>query len=273
LIAQQRLSNMQYSVAFVQPSVDLPPGPRGVRLEPVGAVRLFDADPDLAACLSEDARTFARRYVRAEVGMLDPGRWVPSDDVPVTGGCFGLLVLEGSIVRAIAVGGRRSVELLGAGDLVRPGQDEPDVYATVGPTAEWRVLTRTRVAILDDDLISGVAGLPGVLCELAGRGIQRTRALALRLAIASAPNLEQRLWLLLWHLADRWGRRERDAVVVDLKLSQGLLGDLIGARRTSINAALRRLQDAGSVSARPDGRWALHGEAPNLEAQLDYAAA
>jgi CRP/FNR family transcriptional regulator, cyclic AMP receptor protein len=235
-------------------------------------VRLFDADPDLAESLSPDALAFARRYVRAEVGVLDPGRWMPSDDVPDRGACFGLLVLDGALVRAVAIGKRRSVELIGAGDLVRPGQDEPDVYASVAPTSEWRVLARTRVAILDDDLISGVAGLPGVLCELAGRGVQRTRALALRLAIVSVPNLETRLWLALWHLADRWGKREREGVVIDLRLSQGLLGDLVGARRTSINAAMRRLQERGSVAPRSEGRWVLIGEPPRLQAELEYAA-
>jgi len=83
-----------------------------------------------------------------------------------------------------------------------------------------------------------------------------------RLAIAQLPNLESRLHLLMWHLADRWGRRELDGVVLPLRLSQGLLAELVAATRSSVNTALRRLTADGVLRQRDDRTWLLIVEPP-----------
>jgi CRP-like cAMP-binding protein len=171
-------------------------------------------------------------------------------------------LLDGIIVRRVTLAGRRSAELLGAGDLIRPHQAACDPYALVASRAEWQTLHPVRAARLDEDLTRGLATLPGVLSELAARAVERSRALAVRMAIAQIPNLEARIELLLWHLADRWGRRERGKVTLPVRLPQGLLAELACAHRTSVNSALRELVCRGVVESQGTGRWALVGDPP-----------
>jgi hypothetical protein len=131
----------------------------------------------------------------------------------------------------------------------------------VSQTAAWSVLAPTRLAVLDHDLIAGLAGVDGVLPELAGRAINRSRALVLRLAITQIPHLADRVHLMLWHLADRWGRRENGSVTVGLRLPQDLLAELVSAQRTSVNSALRGLARRGVIESRA-GVWVLCGDPP-----------
>lgn len=254
-----------------EPSSPAEPEPRSARspasrLQPAGVARLLDVDPDLGRNLPDQIKASAGRQAIAEVRSLAPGAWRPAEDPTVTETTYGFLVLEGALVRRIAIGTRHSAELLGAGDFLRPQQPDSDEYAIVTHEATWQAIDEVQLALLSEDLIQGLAALPGVLPELAARAVQRSRTLALRLAIVQVPNLEQRLHLLLWHLADRWGRRERGAVVLSLRLTQGLLAELISAQRTSVNTALKRLVACGTLERRGTGRWALRGDPPNQSA-------
>ncbi len=65
------------------------------------------------------------------------------------------------------------------------------------------------------------------------------------------------------HLADRWGRREHGTVVLSLRLTQGLLAELVSARRTSVNTALKQLVAHGTLERRGTARWALRGDPPD----------
>jgi CRP/FNR family cyclic AMP-dependent transcriptional regulator len=233
---------------------------RTVGLTPAGPVRLFEADPALARGLP--AEVFARltRHVLADTRSLARGHWAPRQE-NLGESLFGLLILEGALVRRVSVGRRHGAELLGEGDLIRPEQDDADEYAIVAQSADWSVLAPTRLAVLDHDLVTSLAGIGRVLPELAARLVQRVRALALQLAIAQIPNLADRLHLLLWHLADRWGRQESGAVTLRLRLSQDLLADLLSAQRTSVGSALHDLTVRGVIEERA-GTWALCGDPP-----------
>jgi CRP-like cAMP-binding protein len=89
----------------------------------------------------------------------------------------------------------------------------------------------------------------------------RARRLANTLVIASLPRLDERLWLLLWELADRYGRVHRDGVHLRLPLTHDLLAELAAARRPSISTAFGRLARGGQLD-RYDGYWILYGERP-----------
>jgi hypothetical protein len=82
------------------------------------------------------------------------------------------------------------------------------------------------------------------------------------MAIAQLPSLEARIELLLWHLADRWGRRQGGKVILPVRLPQGLLAELICAHRTSVNGAIRELTRRGVIETQGVGRWALISEPP-----------
>jgi CRP-like cAMP-binding protein len=99
--------------------------------------------------------------------------------------------------------------------------------------------------------------------ELFNRGTRRAHHLAVALAIAHHPRVEDRLLLTLWHLAERWGRVHRDGVVVPLPLGHQRLADLVGAHRPSVTTAMGALARAGSLSRRDNGDWVLHGAPPD----------
>ena len=212
-------------------------------------MRPLEVDPDLGRALPDQTKVRASREIIAEICSLAPGAWKPAADPTVNETPYGFLVLEGALVRRIAVGGRHSAELLGEGDFLRPQTPDSDEYAIVTQQATWQIIDEVQLALLSEDLINSLAVLPGVLSELATRAVQRSRSLALRMAIAQLPNLEQRLHLLLWHLADRWGRRERGTVVLPLRLTQGLLAELISAQRTSVNPRSSASSPAASSNA------------------------
>jgi hypothetical protein len=81
------------------------------------------------------------------------------------------------------------------------------------------------------------------------------------MAITHYPRIDRRLLLLLWHLADRWGRVTPDGVRIPMRLTHTLLADLVAARRPSVTTAFAQLEDEGHLS-RHDNIIVLHGEAP-----------
>jgi CRP/FNR family cyclic AMP-dependent transcriptional regulator len=84
------------------------------------------------------------------------------------------------------------------------------------------------------------------------------------MAITQQPKLEERLWMLFWELADRYGRVHADGVHLDLPLTHEVLSHLAGARRPSVSGALTRLANTGRL--RRVGRsWVLQGEPPVVE--------
>jgi CRP-like cAMP-binding protein len=102
---------------------------------------------------------------------------------------------------------------------------------------------------------------PEVAIELAARGLRRSRRLANTLAISHHPRLEERLLLLLWELADRYGTVRRQGIHVPVPMTHEVFSQLAGARRPSVSGALGRLAEAGLLE-RDEHGWLLHGEPP-----------
>src|SRR3954465_12938277 len=108
-------------------------------------VSLFDADPDLVAGVPEEDRAIARRTLIIPAIALDTGLWSPPDDLPFAL-LIGLILLAGVLSREIGFAGRRTAELLGSGDILRPwDEDGPHAMAP----ATWRVHAPVRLAVLD----------------------------------------------------------------------------------------------------------------------------
>ena len=224
-------------------------------------VALIDADPDLEAVVPPEQREHARRDVLARVARLSPGAWEAAASREPDRHHRGFLVLDGLLTREVEVIGRRCVELVGPGDVVRPWQWDEEgthVRAEVG----WRVLEPTDMAVLDHGLVERMMPFPQLGVELFTRGARRAHHLAVALAIAHHQRVEDRLVLTLWHLAERWGRMTPDGVTVPLPLGHQRLADLVGATRPSVTTALGELTRAGTLSRRDDGTWLLHGAPP-----------
>jgi CRP/FNR family transcriptional regulator, cyclic AMP receptor protein len=92
---------------------------------------------------------------------------------------------------------------------------------------------------------------------LIGRLDDRAERLATLKAIAQLNSVRRRLIALFWHLAERWGRMTADGIVVPLTLSHRLLGELVGARRPTVSAALAALAHEGRLVRRESGDWLL----------------
>lgn len=226
-----------------------------------GLVGLVEADPDLGAALDQDELSAAKRIARAGSISVGRGAWDPRRDPLVAKATFGLLVLDGVLSRKVEVAGRRSLELLAAGDVPCPLLGEDDEGASMRRRTCWRVVVPARMAILDDDLVSGLAGLTGMLSELHRRAVRRSWWLALHLALLSEPTLGSRLQLLLWCLADRWGRRRTDGVVIELPLTHEMIADLAGADRSAATRKLGELSSLGLIERR-QGLFLLPGTPP-----------
>lgn len=223
-------------------------------------VRIVDAMPDLADGLPPEQRALARRHLVAEVASLHPGASL--DDVVAhvdSERSLGLLVLEGLVIRRVEVVGHAGVELIGPNDLIQPWQAAGEL-ATLPASTEWRICERTRVAILDEEFHAALAHFPTVLRQLVAGLIQHANTLALNLALAQLPRVEERLLVLFSHLADRFGRVGPDGVLVPLRLSHNTLAELVYARRPSVTTALNRLSARGLLVRDRARGYVLRGD-------------
>jgi len=217
---------------------------------------LLTADPDLARHLPPEAVQALNASLQAEVIQLDRGPWHPPQ-APEPGH-LGFLLLEGLLVRRLTVDGAHSGELLHHGDLIRPWVEDPVSFCE----ADWRVVEPARLAVLDRQVATRLCSQPELNVALLDKQIERTRSLAIHAATENVRGLDRRLLILFWYLAERWGRREGEAVVVPLRLTHETLSLLIGARRPSVTTALSSLSAAGSLTRDPEKGWILRGDPP-----------
>src|SRR3954447_20453280 len=121
-------------------------------------VSLFDADPDLVAGIAEDDRAIARRTLIVPAVALDTGLWSPPDDLPFAL-LIGLIILAGVLSREIGFAGRRTAELLGSGDILRPGGE---AAPPPPPPAPWGAPPPVRFAALAARFAPACARWPAV---------------------------------------------------------------------------------------------------------------
>ena len=227
------------------------------------AVSVLMEDRELAERLDGARRERAESMSAARLLRRPVGIWQAGEDAGQAREGLGLLVIEGTLVRRVGLAGRLGAELLSAGDLLQPAEHDGE-EAVVPFEATWRVLADLRLAVLDLAWMGRMSPYPEVFAEITRRVMRRSRRLATLLAIAQHHRLDDRLLLLFWELADRYGRVCTDGVRLEIPLTHDLISQLVGAHRPSVSTALSRLEHAGEVS-RDDHCWTLHGTAPALE--------
>jgi CRP/FNR family transcriptional regulator, cyclic AMP receptor protein len=221
--------------------------------------RVLVEDLDLAEGIPLPRREQAERECLARTISIEPGPW---DGRPITsfGEGIGLLVLTGMLIRRVGIETRFGAELLGSGDLLRPwhGQDEqPPLPSSTG----WRVLTPTRIAVLDEAFAERISRYPQLTGRLVGRALDRSRALTVNMAIVHQARVDIRLHMLFWHLAGRFGRVRQETVFLPVRLTHSVLADLVAARRPTVSSALADLARRELVRSSDSG-WLLYGDPP-----------
>lgn len=224
---------------------------------------VLDEDSGLLEAVAPDRRRLALQYAFAPLLKVPVGAWDARTVAEAARDGHGLLLLAGMLVRRVGLGERIGAELLGPGDLLRPLEHDGE-EATLPFASTWRVLEPLRLAVLDRAWSFRMGAFPEVSIALTARAIVRSRRLANTIAIMHHPRLDERLRLLLWELADRFGKVSPDGVRVPVPATHDLLSELAGARRPSVSLALGRLANAGLVE-RARGGWVLHGEPPAIE--------
>jgi hypothetical protein len=220
-------------------------------------VQLLECDPRLAEGLSAEERALAAGSLPVQAAVLKKGRWDPGAGPPEPGH-LGHLVCRGLLVRRVEVDRGRSVELLGQGDLLRPWQEDASSFCL----ASWEILEPTTLAVLGPATARALGHWPAIAANLVARGVNRSRASTAAAAISSIVGLEERLLILLWHLAERWGEHAREGIRIPIRLPHRLLAELVGARRPSVTTALASLQEEGRLAGASNGRWMLLGDPP-----------
>jgi CRP/FNR family cyclic AMP-dependent transcriptional regulator len=218
---------------------------------------LAELDPDLVRFLPPDRCSTARREIPVRVVGLPRGRW-SVEALAGNATHLGVLVVEGILGRELLSHDVASMELLGPGDVLRPW-DESAPSELLEAVVRWSALADTRVAILDRHVAVRLAQYPEIHAALLERCAWRSRRLAVMQTISQFNRVDRRVLMLLWHLAERWGRVSSQGVVLPLALSHRMLGQLVGARRPTVSTAVADLTNSGEVARGEAGIWILTG--------------
>jgi CRP-like cAMP-binding protein len=138
---------------------------------------------------------------------------------------------------------------------IRPGEvfgelavfsDRPrESYASAASAAcVWRLARETMTAVL--------AKHPGIAIAISKQVGSRMKRIESRVEALVFRSVPSRLASILLELAEDFGRREANHLILDLQINQQELATLIGASRQAVNTSLRALQRDGIV--RRDGR-------------------
>lgn len=220
--------------------------------------RVLLEDPDLAECLPAQRRQQIAQSLAVPLLNIPPGPW--AGERPPIPQEIGMLVLDGLLVRRVGIEGRFGAELLGRSDLLSPWQSEHEVH-TLPVTHVWTVLQPARLAVLDERFARLLGRYPKLASRLMARAVRRSRRLAVNMAIVHHARVDARLRMLLWQLAERFGRVRGDGVLVPVRLTHAQLAELVAARRPTVTSALTKLAREGLVQS-INGAWLLSGQPP-----------
>ena len=222
-------------------------------------VSIIDEDPDLVRNIEPARLAGLRAAAMAPTLALEPGIVDHLAELPPP--AFGFFVIDGLLTRGVVIQGRRSAELLGPGDVLRPRASD-DLDPSVPFDVTWEALQPVRIGVLDAEFAEAVSRWPEMVAALMDRVMRRAHSLGFHLAVSHLKLVEMRLLVILWYYADRWGRVTPEGVVLPLRMTHSLLARIVGARRPSVSTALGRLQERGLVERTEAGHWVLRGQPP-----------
>jgi CRP/FNR family transcriptional regulator, cyclic AMP receptor protein len=233
-------------------------------------VHVLEIDPELGAAIPRDEFAEAVRASRAPVRAAPVGEF-KFDPLPDLSS-LGALILEGMVVVRIEFGGAAHLEVLGEEDVVSPWhlEDAP----TLAEHVSVYVVKSGYVALLDRGFALRMARWPEVSAALVRRLVVRARRMILRASILSRPRVYDRVELMLWLLADQFGSVTREGLLVRLPFTHSQLGEIVGARRSTVTLAVRQLVAEDRLRIPGRNQWLLpHHQVARLKSRSESADA
>lgn len=230
---------------------------------PPATVSLLEVDPELGNWLTAEEQETARRLL-VPVVQLNTGS-PELDRVLEEESAFAALLLDGMVMHRMSIAGRRILRLLGPSDII---------VHTWAPRSEIlgsstkRAAGYARIALLGRPLVGAARQFPGLIVGLHMRLGDQHQRLAVQLGICQLPRVQDRVLTLMWLLAETWGRVTPAGTRLPVRLTHGAIGELIGARRSTVSLALRDLIAEGALSTEEHG-WILHTGPPPVQASAD----
>src|SRR4051812_14684678 len=229
----------------------------------MAGVALLKVDGQLGQGLSGSEREVAERALVAPAMRLPVGPWDPSPLAHHGHSSLGLLLVAGTLSQTTTMAGRMTSQLYGPGDVMRPWADSEVSYPGLTRN-HWNVVLPAVVALFDRRLIGLAARWPSVLVELAARASRQVNRVSLQVAIARIPRIDDRLLVLFWRIAQRWGRVTPDGILIPPPLPHGAIASLVAASRPPVSTALAQLSRDGLLRRTREG-WLMD---PEVEARL-----
>lgn len=230
-------------------------GPR--RLRGAATVALLEAEPQFGRAIPPADAALAARVLVLPRLELTVGRWCPPARDRWPSPTAGLLLLDSIASRHVVLGDRVATQLLGPGDILDPWGSAHELLPC---SVTWTIDVAGSAAVLDGRFATAARRWPSLATIVQDRLGALGDRLATHLAICQLPRVELRILALLWMLAERFGRVAPGGVVVPLRLTHRLIGQLIGAQRPTVSLALSTLADEGHVIRRDDGTLLLADE-------------
>jgi CRP-like cAMP-binding protein len=223
---------------------------------PAASAPLLEEDPDLGRHVPPARLVAVTAALVVRTLSLPAGAWNPADGVGVGDVPPGALLLSGVMSKDVSIPGGRAAEILGPGDFVDSAEILHE-HEFLDATVSWSVIEAATIAVMDADFMLRLRECPEVYRALLERGAERTARLGLIRAATHVGRVEDRLLALMWQLAERHGRVGSEGVILPIKLRHRVLGDLVGAGRSTVTLALGALERRGAIARRIDGGWAL----------------
>ena len=223
-------------------------------------VGLLEIEPDIGSFLTSEERAAVSEAVSVPVATVLKGDFTLLGEPE----SFAAVVLDGMLLQRLQVGHRVASRLLGPGDILAVGGT---VRSALLREAECRAAAPSKLALLDDGVFSAARRWPRLMAGLHARMGEQSERLAVQLVICQLPRVEERLLALLWLLAESWGRVTPAGTTVPVSLTHEALGELIGAKRSTVSLAFSELTDRGAIDGQ-NGGWLLLERPPQPVGEL-----